>query len=608
MFVRRTRCQACSLSVEALEQRQLLAVTMPQFLRVNFQPGNAEVPAYHRIDTGATYGLRSNGLTYGWDADNRANARDRNSSLAPDQRHDTFNHLQKNGSRTWQMSVPNGTYTVRVVAGDAGYLDSVFRINVEGSLVVSGKPTSGSRWVEGTRTVTVSDGKLTISNASGAVNNKIAFVEIAKGTSPLPVVSVQSIDAKAGETDDPGLFRISRVGNTSADLTVRYTVSGSATPGLDYSALFGEVTIPAGQSSVDVSVQPIDDNLAESSETVVLKISDDYAYSPATGASATVTIYDNDGGSTQVGKLKWTTAASAPVVRTEHMTAMVGGKLYLIDGYLDNKYLSTARADVYDPATNRWARLADLPQKLTHAGCAHDDRYVYLAGGYTVDSTGKKQVIGINNAWRYDTVTDTWSKLPNLPERLGAGAMVLVGRTLYYMGGFEWWMKDTDKIYSLNLDNLQAGWKLFGRMPEPNNHFGAAVLDGWVYVMAGQTGNDATAKFKNSAWRWQPGTSNWQRLPNLAGVARSHVWSSTIAFRNRVWVMGGETDTGTPNKPRSVPAVDVYDPVTNSWSKNTDLPSGRSTGSAAVWDDKIVFSSGMLSGVFKSDTWIGTIT
>jgi N-acetylneuraminic acid mutarotase len=175
------------------------------------------------------------------------------------------------------------------------------------------------------------------------------------------------------------------------------------------------------------------------------------------------------------------------------------------------------------------------------------------------------------------------------------------------MGGFEWWMKDTNKIYSLNLDNQQAGWKLFGRMPEPNNHFGVAVHDGWVYVMAGQTGNDATAKFKNSAWRWQPGTNNWQRLPNLAGVARSHIWSSTIVFQNRIWVLGGETDTNSPGRPRSVPAVDVYDPVTNTWSKNTDLPSGRSTGSAAVWGDKIIFSSGMLSGVFKSDTWIGTL-
>lgn len=607
MSVRRNRVWVASSSLEALEQRQLLAVTMPQFLRVNFQPDGAEVPAYHRIDTGAVYGLRSNGFTYGWNVDNRGNARDRDSSLSSNQRYDTFNHLQKNGNRTWEMAVPNGTYTVRVVAGDAGYFDSTFRINVENVLTVSGTPSSGNRWLEGTRTVSVSDGKLTISNGTGAANNKIAFVEIAKGTRPLPVVSVAAIDAKAGEVDDAGTFRVSRSGDTASPLVVRYTVSGLATPGADYAALSGEVTIPAGQTFADVVVRPFDDSLVESNETVVLRLTDDYAYSPATVASATVTVFDNDGSPTQVGRLQWTSAAKAPVVRTEHMTAMVGGKLYLIGGYLDNKYLSTARFDVYDPATNKWTRLADLPQKLTHAGCASDDRFIYMAGGYTVDSTGKKQVIGVNNAWRYDTVAGTWSAMPNLPERLGAGAMVLVGRTLYYLGGFEWWMKDTNKIYSLNLDSPSSGWKLFGRMPEANNHFGAAVHDGWVYVMAGQTGNDATAKFKNSAWRWQPGTTNWQRLPNLVGPPRSHVWSSTIVFQNRIWVMGGETDTGMPNKPRSVPAVDVYDPVTNSWSRNTDLPSGRSTGSAAVWGDKVIFSSGMLSGVFKNDTWIGSL-
>jgi hypothetical protein len=44
--------------------------------------------------------------------------------------------------------------------------------------VVSGTPTSGSRWVEGTARVSVADGRLTITNAAGASNNKICFVAI----------------------------------------------------------------------------------------------------------------------------------------------------------------------------------------------------------------------------------------------------------------------------------------------------------------------------------------------------------------------------------------------------------------------------------------------
>jgi hypothetical protein len=76
------------------------------------------------------------------------------------------------------MAVPNGTYRVHLVSGDPTQVNSVFRVNVEGVLVVNGTPTSANRWVEGTATVTVSDGRLTISNATGASNNKVNYLDI----------------------------------------------------------------------------------------------------------------------------------------------------------------------------------------------------------------------------------------------------------------------------------------------------------------------------------------------------------------------------------------------------------------------------------------------
>jgi len=46
-------------------------------------------------------------------------------------------------------------------------------------LAVNGTPGGGSNhWIEGTVTVNVTDGRLTITNAGGAVNNKIDYIEI----------------------------------------------------------------------------------------------------------------------------------------------------------------------------------------------------------------------------------------------------------------------------------------------------------------------------------------------------------------------------------------------------------------------------------------------
>ena len=154
--------------------------------KINFQPSSAAIPSGYVPDAGLVYASR-NGYTYGWNVSNSSFTRDRNSTRSPDQRYDTLNHMQKSGgARSWEIAVPNGTYNVFLVAGDADHFDSVFRINVEGLLTVSGTPTTSQRWVSGTRTVTVSDGRLTISNGTGASNNKICFVDIVSATAAAP--------------------------------------------------------------------------------------------------------------------------------------------------------------------------------------------------------------------------------------------------------------------------------------------------------------------------------------------------------------------------------------------------------------------------------------
>lgn len=80
------------------------------------------------------------------------------------------------------------------------------------------------------------------------------------------------------------------------NITVNYTVNGTATSGTDYAALSGNAIIPAGQNSVTVPVFVIDDNLIEQTETVILTLtggnSNSFNYTAA--GSATVNIIDDD--------------------------------------------------------------------------------------------------------------------------------------------------------------------------------------------------------------------------------------------------------------------------------------------------------------------------
>jgi glucose/arabinose dehydrogenase len=148
--------------------------------RVDFQTSNSQGFAGYVADTGQVFGNRGNGFSYGWNASNSSTTRNRNASNSPDERYDTLIHLQKspNSNARWEIAVPNGTYNVRLVAGDPKFFDSVYRINVEGVLGLAGTPTTSQRWIDSTVQVTVSDGRLTVSNAVGAQNNKLAFLEV----------------------------------------------------------------------------------------------------------------------------------------------------------------------------------------------------------------------------------------------------------------------------------------------------------------------------------------------------------------------------------------------------------------------------------------------
>ena len=107
-------------------------------------------------------------------------------------------------------------------------------------------------------------------------------------------VSIQARDPNAAEQgNDPGVFTVSRVGNTDGALTVHYTVSGTAADADCVEAIPGQIELPAGAASATICITPVDDPDDEPDETVTLRLTADAAYLLGT-TQATVTIADNE--------------------------------------------------------------------------------------------------------------------------------------------------------------------------------------------------------------------------------------------------------------------------------------------------------------------------
>ncbi len=110
-----------------------------------------------------------------------------------------------------------------------------------------------------------------------------ADVSVFAGTTPLEGTAV---------TD--GTFQINLNRTYAADLTVYYTVGGSATSGTDYNALAGSVVIPAGQTTGTITVTPIDDQIFDPNETIAVTLQDGSNYDLGSSTSASIILGDDE--------------------------------------------------------------------------------------------------------------------------------------------------------------------------------------------------------------------------------------------------------------------------------------------------------------------------
>jgi hypothetical protein len=121
---------------------------------------------------------------------------------------------------------------------------------------------------------------LLLAGATGTATAADATVTV---TAETPVAS------EAGPA--PGIFKFTRVGDTSQALVVNFTRSGTASPG-DYLIWETRATFEPGANTARVAVLPVNDTVQEGDETVALTLTAGTGYGVGAPNSASVTIKD----------------------------------------------------------------------------------------------------------------------------------------------------------------------------------------------------------------------------------------------------------------------------------------------------------------------------
>lgn len=240
--------------------------------------------------------------------------------------------------------------------------------------------------------------QLTISSNAAYVVGSPSSATVTIADNDKPTVTVSLVDGAANEPSDTGKYRFTRNGIlTLGSLAVKYTMSGRAINGTDYSSLSGTAVIASGQASVDLTLTPMPDAVIEGSETATLTIVADPAYNIGATSSASIII-----GSSLISTIAGTPPVyGEPIEGGSATTSPLDYPVGLAVDASGNKFI----ADVYSQAIwrvtpagimNRYAGQAYLPGKLGVGGPA-TAAGLNSPEGVAVDGSGNLYIADTNN-------------------------------------------------------------------------------------------------------------------------------------------------------------------------------------------------------------------
>ncbi|WP_223763376.1 kelch repeat-containing protein [Corallococcus sp. AS-1-6] len=272
-----------------------------------------------------------------------------------------------------------------------------------------------------------------------------------------------------------------------------------------------------------------------------------------------------DGGREPPG---WKPVNPMQMRRTAHTaTVLKDGRVLVVGGSStgDSSAVSpTKTTELYTVASNIWSPGGNLrTARMAHTATLLRNGNVLVVGGR--GPTGG----ALDSAEIYDVAANQWTEVSPMPggARAGHAAVLLPsGMVLVTGGGFsDFDGLDTSELYDPDNDR----WTNAGVLNRKRNTLTLTLLDGGVAMAIGgfhRDGAETTAEVYNS---YQP-DGGWRLLSQRMGRGRNG-HASTLLPSGEVLVTG--SIAGSPAT--VLPTVDLFEPVSASWTPQADMREAR---------------------------------
>jgi len=240
-------------------------------------------------------------------------------------------------------------------------------------------------------------------------------------------------------------------------------------------------------------------------------------------------------------------------------------------------------------AASPWTPLAPVPQpRQAPAAAAGNDGRLYLMGG-TAGYTGPpSDVLGVETPRvdAYDPRANSWSAAaPLAVPRASFAAVTGHDGRIYAAGGYT-----NGAVRLNNLDAFDAkanAWQSLAPMPTARNGAAAAVgPDGRIYVMGGCSFDVSNScNVLQTVEIYSPVSNSWSAGAPMP-TARASL-AAGVGADGRIYAIGGENESL-----QSLNVVEAYDPASNSWSPAPPMPTARSLLAGATGPDGRIYAIG----------------
>lgn len=252
----------------------------------------------------------------------------------------------------------------------------------------------------------------------------------------------------------------------------------------------------------------------------------------------------------------------APVT-SEPQGAVIGNFLYQFGGFGNNFRHGvnfTVVCDLGQPH-DRCSFGTPVPTRfrngaLTHAANIVDGTIIYVVGALVKVGYGALwNQYTSNETFAYNTTSDSWVILPDLPRPRGGGGGGVVNGYLHYFGGASMscgalagngpaerlssvFTADCAHHWALDLSSPEQGWVSKRPLPTPRNHFGSCVYGERIFAIGGQLLENEGCDNQADVQVYDPSLDSWDQVRNLPhGIG--HISPATFSTNLGVAVVGG---------------------------------------------------------------------